>query len=151
MDVYQSIDDALVVFLRGSGNQELKRKLAELTGDRVEKATLVLLGQIARQEPVRLSTLACELAVELSTVSRKAAELEREGLVERSGDETDKRAHVLALTEAGRSLLERARAARRELLQELTAGWTAEERQIFARLLGQLADGFTHYGRTTAE
>ena len=89
---------------------------------------------------MRLSELADALGVEPSTVSRQVSELERAGFVERRTDERDARASRLFLTRSGQRTLANLRRARRELITELVADWTAEERTTLARLLPKLAD-----------
>jgi hypothetical protein len=66
-------------------------------------------------------------------------QLERDGLLRRADDPLDRRAAVLHLTTEGRSVLQRARAAKRAALVRIFDRWDAEDRHAFAALLTRFA------------
>jgi DNA-binding MarR family transcriptional regulator len=66
-----------------------------------------LLRTVQRMEPVNISALAKELALDRSTLGRNLLPLKRRGLV-RLGEGSDLRARPVDLTARARSLLERA-------------------------------------------
>nr|WP_237687603.1 MarR family transcriptional regulator [Arthrobacter jiangjiafuii] len=66
-------------------------------------------------------------------------QLQEKGLVERTPDPTDRRATQISLSDAGLTLLERIRSARRREADEYFSGLTAEACRELARILGQLA------------
>lgn len=86
-----------------------------------------------------LNDLAAHLYLDKSTASRVVDALERKGYVERSPHPDDRRALVLAATEAGRELHRR---IQRDLLAEeesLLAGFDPEIRRAMTQLLARLA------------
>jgi DNA-binding MarR family transcriptional regulator len=96
--------------------------------------------------PTRLSDLAQRLGLDLSTTSRHVHHLEVAGLVQRAVVEEDRRAALLSLTDEGRDLVERVREAKRAVITEMLAGWTAGEREELGRVLTRLADEIVRFG-----
>ncbi|MFC8721645.1 MarR family winged helix-turn-helix transcriptional regulator [Kitasatospora sp. NPDC057198] len=107
----------------------------------LDRAAFLLLEQLAASGPANVKTLAAGLGVDSSTVTRQAAPLLRERLVVRLPYPADRRAVRLALTPLGAGRLAEVRERRRELIAELTAGWTAGERAVFCALLARFNDG----------
>lgn len=103
--------------------------------------TLALVDQL---QPARVSALAETARVDVSVVSRHVTHLEHQGLVERSPDPDDGRAHRVSLSPAGAAVLERGRERLAGLVSDRLERWTAEEIQRFSddlrRLLHDLAD-----------
>jgi len=112
----------------------------ESPGRPLERAAYYLLGRIAGGGPVRLSALAHEQCLDVSTVSRQVAALEAAGLVRRTPDETDRRASLIAATEVGAEVFARNRDKWLAALRELVGDWTPAERREFARLFARLND-----------
>jgi DNA-binding MarR family transcriptional regulator len=91
---------------------------------------------------LRMGELADRLLLSRSGITRLVDRLEREGLVERHRCTDDGRGYFAALTEAGRSKLDAARAdhlagVRRRFLARLEPGELEALSTIWARLLGQ--------------
>jgi DNA-binding MarR family transcriptional regulator len=107
-------------------------------GRGLERPAYMLLSRIAVEGPFRLSALATDVALDLSTVSRQVGALETAGLVRRATDPTDRRASLVEVTEVGRDVFEENRARWVATWQELLGDWKPEERQIFAALFTQL-------------
>ena len=105
--------------------------LAE-AGVRLEMPATAVLVALEERDQQRASALAEALHLDLSSVSRQVAALEREGWVRRERDPADSRAALLDLTAAGRDVLRTVRAARLAHLAERLPDWTAEELQHFA-------------------
>jgi DNA-binding MarR family transcriptional regulator len=129
------IEQALVALVRRSNDVRAHARLEHRAGTQLGRAAYVVLARIADAEPLRLSDLAAAVGIDLSTASRQVTRLAELGLVERTGDDADRRAAALRLTRAGRATLNRFRAARHEWLTGVLAGWSAAERATFARLL----------------
>jgi DNA-binding MarR family transcriptional regulator len=110
----------------------------DASGRPLERAAYGLLGHIVTGGPGRLSTLAGNLCVDLSTVSRQVAGLEAAGLVRRTSDPTDRRASLIEATETGVEVFTRNKDKWLGALRELLADWTSAERQEFARLFARL-------------
>jgi len=87
-----------------------------------------------------MSELATRQGLDISTVSRRVAQLETAGLVERSADPADGRAAVMSLTPAGREVVASISELRRELLEAVVADWSEDDRREFARLLARFAE-----------
>ncbi|MBT0768742.1 MarR family transcriptional regulator [Kineosporia sp. J2-2] len=91
-------------------------------------------------EPLRIGEIATRMQVVGPHVTRQLNELERRDLARRVPDPHDQRARLIELTPAG------AEAATRYLhtvlgwFAEVLNGWSAQDRQTFANLLGRFAD-----------
>lgn len=125
------------LFLR-SADRFRSRLRPEDSGPHLEKAAYLLLSRLAGSGPARLSALAGDACLDLSTVSRQVAALEAEGLVERAADPADRRASVIAASARGMAVYERHRRAWLAALGDLTGDWTMDERREFTRLLGRI-------------
>lgn len=103
-------------------------------------AAMGCLTVIDRQGPQRVSTLAAELLLDISTTSRHVAQLERAGWLARQADPADQRAVLLRLTPAGRAKLARWRQQQERLLSKATESWSVTDLETFTTLLNRLAD-----------
>jgi DNA-binding MarR family transcriptional regulator len=110
----------------------------DASGPALERAAYGVLGRIATGGPGRLSTLAGDLCVDLSTASRQVAALEAAGLVRKAPDPTDRRASLIEITLTGAKVLARHREKWVGALKGLMADWTPAERQEFVRLFARL-------------
>nr|WP_145489687.1 MULTISPECIES: MarR family transcriptional regulator [Streptomyces] len=81
-------------------------------------------GALAEQERVRPQAMAGTLAA-----------LEQRGLVSRSPDPADRRRAVIAITEEGRTVLERRRSESADRLAHALDGFTAREQQALTDVL----------------
>lgn len=101
-------------------------------GERVEMPATAVLSTLADRGRTRPSALAELLHLDLSSISRQAAALEREGWVSRERDPDDSRAFLLDLTPAGRAVLDRVRAGRVTQLRRLLPTWSDADLADFA-------------------
>jgi DNA-binding MarR family transcriptional regulator len=108
----------------------------------VEFTSYVLLFQLVRLGPQRLSALASCVHADVSTVSRQVSTLVEHGLVERRPDEHDRRASLLAATDAGLELFSRMRRERNAMFNDVLQGWTSDEIAALTALLGRFNDDF---------
>jgi DNA-binding MarR family transcriptional regulator len=110
-----------------------------------EVATEVTLTQyrslvvLASRGPQSVAALADELDVTPSTVSRLCDRLVRKGLVRRREDRRDRRAVRLALTPAGRALVDAVTDRRRTEIAGLLDGIPEEEQRSLVHALRRLA------------
>jgi DNA-binding MarR family transcriptional regulator len=76
-------------------------------------------------------------------------DLEAADYIERRRDPTDRRRHIVTMTEEGRRALHRAEAAQQTLEDEILVGLNVEERAKLAHLLRKALDG--HNARLQAQ
>jgi DNA-binding MarR family transcriptional regulator len=105
----------------------------------VEHAAYVLLFHLVSEGPRRAGELAESVHSDPSTVSRQVANLVQLGLVERQSDPRDGRACLLAATDEGVRLFERARTTRSAHIAGLLTDWSVADREQLAALLGRFA------------
>ena len=98
------------------------------------------LWRIVEDGPLRPTTLAGMLEVDLSVVSRQVRSLEDAGFVQRQTDPQDARAALVSATVAGREAFERTKQQRTEVLEEVLADWADSDRDTFIRLLSRFND-----------
>jgi DNA-binding MarR family transcriptional regulator len=132
-DEYAAISRELGQFMRRMMRVQSKR--ADPDGPALDRAAFQLLHRLVADGPARLSTLATDMVVDLSVVSRQIAALEAAGLVVRASDPADRRASLIAASDAGTDLFNRKRARFQEWLRTMLADWTEDERTEFARLM----------------
>jgi len=90
---------------------------------------------------VRMGDLAEALGVTARNVTTIVDGLEREGLLARRADPTDRRAILLELTEKGRAHVEQLHALQRDLAEHMFAALSTEERRQLMHLLGKIRVG----------
>lgn len=117
----------------------LIRRLTTATADNrnLDRASYLLLRQLSDSGQVGVKTLARELQLDVSTVSRQAAALDQKKLVEKIKDPTDGRAFFYKITPHGQRELEIYRTARLTSIERLVTDWPAEDAESFGRLLKQ--------------
>lgn len=108
---------------------EMDRRIAG-SGMELTPGEVRLLAQAARAGTVRQSVLAERIGVEAMTVSSYIDRLEARGLIERMPDPTDRRAKLIALTDAADAVLDQVKIfadeARRQAALSVDPGdWAA--------------------------
>jgi DNA-binding MarR family transcriptional regulator len=131
----RSVDAAFSGFMSRSALPRLRQRVTRAVGAGVDFAAFPMLGRIAMWGPLRPSDLSERMGLDLSTVSRRIADLEREGMVRRTPDPEDRRAHLLEVTRKGRRVVQRLRDARSSLLEEALEGWSTEDIRALAESL----------------
>jgi DNA-binding MarR family transcriptional regulator len=92
-------------------------------------ASAAALATLVRSGPMRLGELAYVEGVTAAAVSRVVAGLERDGLVLRRADPTDRRSVFVEATSAGRDAIVELLAGRAAVLAERIAVLSAEDRE----------------------
>ena len=118
----------------------MRMRLVAQVGAPIEPGLYPLLRRVGQWGPVRDIELAAKIGLDVSTVSRQIAGLERAGLVVRATDPDDKRAALLNLSGEGKRIVTRIQRARREMMGEALADWPIEDLERLAELLEQFAD-----------
>jgi DNA-binding MarR family transcriptional regulator len=105
----------------------------------VSMARTKVLSQLQRG-PARPSVLAAEFGLAPRTITELVDTLQRDGLVTRQPDPTDRRALLVALTSEGEAALAVGRAARARLMKQVFGALGPDDRTTMARLLQTLDD-----------
>jgi len=125
--------------------QPMGRMLMEGSAHTVN-VSRVLVAQAVEAGPeepggdVTVGLVADRLGIDPSTASRLTAEAIQAGYLSRVASQADGRRVQLALTAAGRALLEDAYRYQRAVFARVTQDWSDGERHEFARLLPQFVD-----------
>lgn len=97
---------------------------------------------IAQSGPLTASMLAEHLVLDKSQLSRAIADLEKRGLVERTPDPHDRRAHLLSATEEGKAGYAKIQASPgQHSLRATLGGWDVEDIHRLSALLHALNEG----------
>lgn len=136
-------DDQATSILRGV--LRLGRRLrAERPDGTTSLSALSILATLHRRGPMVAVALAAEERLQPQSLTRLIAGLERDGLIERTPNEADRRALVIAPTRQGLAVLAADMSARRRWLERaMTAALTDEERDTLVRashIMLKLAD-----------
>ena len=99
-----------------------------------------VLARLQLGGPARPSVLAAEFGVAPRTITELVDILERDGLVARKADPTDRRAVLVTLTGEGEAALAVAGATRTRLMKQVFGALEADDRATMARLLQTLDD-----------
>jgi DNA-binding MarR family transcriptional regulator len=148
MSSIETVSRELVQLVRGL--RELHGAMSAVSRHPVDASGAAVLSRLDELGPVRLSTLAQVLCLDISTVSRQVPALERHGWVARERDRDDQRAQLLRLTDAGRTVLGEVRGSRAEVLRRLLPDWTDRELEAFADQLHRFNDDVTTNRQTIA-
>jgi len=111
--------------------------------DTVDRAAIIILSSLKENSAVRLSDLAGDLLLDISTVSRQAKALEDRGLVTRTEDVDDRRALRLQVSPAGLAVLDQAWTRRNRWLADSLHDWTPEDRAELVAMLTRFADSLS--------
>lgn len=90
------------------------------------------LGMLDAAGPTRITDLAEREAITQPSMTGLVSRLERQGLVERRNDPSDGRIVLVSITEAGRDVLRRRRAARVAFLSQLIASLDPADQRMIA-------------------
>ncbi|MFI1166957.1 MarR family winged helix-turn-helix transcriptional regulator [Streptomyces sp. NPDC020801] len=133
--VGHEIADALGILLRRTTRTQLHQRLTEGMGEAVDELTYPVLSALARTGPRSAADLAPDVGLDRSGVTRRASRLEAAGLVRREADPTDRRAHLLVLTEQGRLTVAELRARLAAHITASLSTWPPGEAETFAHHL----------------
>src|SRR5271165_2573385 len=100
----------------------------EMSGCGLSLARTKVLRRLREQGPTRQSVLAADFGLSPHSITDVVDALERQGLAERRPDATDRRAKLVAITEAGEACLGVASAARERLLGQIFGALSQEDR-----------------------
>ncbi len=125
----------------------MHERLLSEAGVRADRASIIILFKLGHGldnvGTMRITDIAALVGVDTPAVTRKIQQLEHQGLVSRCVDPSDRRSVRIALTSAGREVLEQVMRAHRALLDRLFAQWSQAELAEFASHLTRLTDSLT--------
>ena len=99
-----------------------------------------VLMRLREQGPTRQSVLAAHFGLAPHSITDIVDGLERQGLAARRPDAADRRAKLVAITDAGEACLGVASATRERLLKQIFGALSQEDRDTLVRLLDILDD-----------
>jgi DNA-binding MarR family transcriptional regulator len=114
------------------------RRLRQEAGTDLSPSLSAALATVDRHGPLTPSELAARERVQRPTITRVVCRLEEAGLVERAADPSDGRSALIAITPAGRALLEAGRTRKDAFLSERLEALPAADRATLARAAGLL-------------
>lgn len=126
--------EAQLWFLGRRSGQRAAAAAVELA-PRLGLVGYAVLSLLATEGSMRQGDVAEQVGIDKSAMSRLTAELVELGLVVRTEDPTDRRAHLLDLSEAGRERMGEIRAARRAHFADRLQGWSDEDLRRLTALL----------------
>lgn len=136
-DALAAVENAFSGFMARSSLPRLRDRVTAAVGAGIDFAGFPMLARIDSWGPLRTTELAERIGLDISTVSRKTADLEEAGLVIRAPDPHDRRANLLEVTRKGKLMVVRLREVRSALLEEALEGWSTTEIQELAEVLGR--------------
>jgi DNA-binding MarR family transcriptional regulator len=136
------IQEAIGTIVAWSTRNDVYEETMRRAKFRLPQGSVWLLARLARTEPIRLSELATALGVDTSTLTPRAQRLERDGLIARKPDPSDRRAALLHVTRKGQAALSRLSRTRAVMFDEILAQWPERDRgqavKVLTRMAGQL-------------
>lgn len=105
-----------------------------------------ILARLINEGPARITELATWLDVDKSTVTPQAAALEELGYVSRRPDASDRRAHQLVVTTAGKRAFAQSISKAQAVFSELLGSWTDDELDTFSYFIGKLNSELDQWG-----
>jgi DNA-binding MarR family transcriptional regulator len=137
LQIAMAVDTApgTVVMLMRLATAIKKRSTEELMGLKLRQ--LMLLSYLNSGVPALQQQLCEALWLDANNCVLLLNELEDLGYIERRRDPADRRRHVVELTDAGRTALERAERAQESLGDEIFAALSDEERATLRSLLSR--------------
>ena len=140
-DDFDHLIDSLADLVRR--HRTLTVRLARETG--LAASHMAVLATLGRLGEVRLHTLAEELFVDPSVISRHVSALEQEACIDRRPDPADARAALIRLSPSGEEALARVRQLRRRHLQSAMADWPETDVASLATTLQAVAPLLDHH------
>ena len=104
------------------------------SGESLDQQSHQALRQLLAWGSMRPTALAEALGTGASHVSKIVRRLEDDGLVRRSTDPSDRRAHLISLTEAGEAAARGVYALGDRMIEEVLSGWSASDVRRYTAL-----------------
>lgn len=151
LELAADLDSCLAEFVQRAvqGRTQMALAVSMLTGLSLTTAALILLSGLSIK-PMRPTELAAFVGIRPATLTRQLKELEAKGLIDRTADGDDGRAHILKLTELGNDVLGAVTEMKRSALRGVLEETSYEDVQKIIRALERLgAEVFTTWDTVT--
>ena len=120
---------------RSAAIRRFYQRLAGVAGVDLERPVYLALKYLATNGSARISSLAHQHGVEVSTMSRHVTALEAAGFVTKRPLPEDRRVAIAEATDEGRSLVSRVEAERKRLFTEVLEHWERTDVEDFVTLI----------------
>lgn len=100
----------------------------------------MMMQEIASSDNCHPTDLAQTFGVTLSAVTATVNRMARDGLVQRTEDEMNRRHVVLTVTAKGRQVMDQTEALRQRVVRETFGKLTSDELAVFVKLLHKIVD-----------
>lgn len=101
----------------------------------LKRASYLILLLISRYGPMGVKSISEKLHLDISTVSRQAADLMEEKLLEKKQSETDRRSYLYDINGKGSEMIKQIGRGRKQRFSKMIDEWEDTEIEEFARLL----------------
>lgn len=130
-DVYNKIETELAVLVRLVEN--LSRKA--VTYRKLDRSNYLVARALNDEGRISIRDLAKLLALDSTSVTRKIASMERDGLITRATDDADGRISLVGLSAKGLREVKEVSSLRSTQVKVALGEWSATDHENFARLL----------------
>ena len=127
-------------------SRDAGRLRARVAGVQLTNQSAGILSALSTAGPLRATALAEAVDTEAPLVSRELRSLVDKGYVETSSDPTDGRVRIVSLTDTGREVYRRVRAATDAITANSFREWTDEDLTALRTLLRRVAVDFASVG-----
>ena len=121
----------------------------EMSACGLSMARTKILRRLHEQGPTRQNVLATDLGLSPHSITDIVDGMERQGLAERRPDPADRRAKLVAITDAGQASLDVANATWERLLTQIFGALNEDDRATLLRLLASLDEAAQNTADTT--
>lgn len=112
----------------------LQTQILARSGESLDQPSHQTLRHLLAWGPMRPTALAEALGTGASYISKIVGRLERDGLVRRSSDPSDRRANLISLTEAGEAAARAVYALGDRMIAEVLEGWSEDDVRRYTAL-----------------
>lgn len=101
----------------------------------LKRASYLILLLISKNGPMGVKSIAEKLHLDISTVSRQAADLMNDEMLEKKQSETDRRSYLYDINNKGWNMIAHIRRGRKQRFSKMINEWEDTEIEEFAYLL----------------
>lgn len=130
---------------RSAAIRRFYQRLAGVAGVELERPVYLALKYLATNGAARISLLAHQHGVEVSTMSRHVTTLEAAGFVTKRPLPEDRRVALAEATDEGRNLVSRVEAERQRLFGEVLQHWEKSDVERFVALIERFNADLTEH------